>query len=123
MLNLLTYNFADDTTFYACDRGANSLINRLKNDSYLAIEWFENNSMKLNQDKCHLLVSGFKYKNVWAKIGKTKIWESKKQKLLGVEIDRTLNFDEHIASLCRKAGKKLSRNYCFSEIIKFYVYK
>ena len=37
-----------------------------------------------------------------------KIWESKKQKLLGVEIDRTLNFDEHIASLCRKAGKKLS---------------
>ena len=36
-----------------------------------------------------------------------KVWESKKQKLLGVEIDRTLNFDEHIASLCRKAGKKL----------------
>ena len=123
LLNLLTHNFADDTTFYACDRGANSLINRLKNDSYLAIEWFENNSMKLNQDKCHLLVSGFKYENVWAKIGKTKIWESKKQKLLGVEIDRTVSFDEHIASLCRKAGKKLSRNYCFSEIIKFYVKK
>ena len=55
-----------------------------------------------------LLVSGFKYENVRAKIGKTKIWESKKQKLLGVEIDRTLSFDEHIASLCKKAGKKLS---------------
>ena len=76
--------------------------------SYLAIQWFENNSMKLNQEKCHLLVSGFKYENVWAKIGKTKIWESKKQKLLGVEIDRTLSFVEHIASLCRKAGRKLS---------------
>ena len=38
----------------------------------------------------------------------TKIWENKKQKLLGVQIDRTLSFDEHIASLCRKAGKKLS---------------
>ena len=46
--------------------------------------------MKLNQDKCHLLVSGFKFENVWAKIGKTKIWESKQHKLLGVEIDRTL---------------------------------
>ena len=54
------------------------------------------------------LVSGFKYKNVWAKIGKTKLWESKKQKLLVVEIDRTLSFDEHIVSLYRKAGKKLS---------------
>ena len=31
----------------------------------------------------------------------------KKLKLLGVEIDRTLSFDEHITSLCRKPGKKL----------------
>ena len=51
---------------------------------------------------------GFKHKNVWAKTGKSKIWESKKQKLLGVEIDKTLSFDEYIASLCRKARKKLS---------------
>ena len=101
-------NFADDTIFYACDKDVNSLINRLEHDSYLVIEWFENNSMKLNQDKCHLLFSGFKYENLWAKIGKTKIWKSKKQKLLGAETDRTLSFDERIASLCRTAGKKLS---------------
>ena len=101
-------NFADDTTFYACDKDVNSLFNRLENDSYLVIEWFENNSLKLNQDKCHLFVSGFKYENGWAKIRKAKIWENKKQKLLGVEIDGTLSFDEHITSLCRKAGKKLS---------------
>ena len=43
-------NFADDTTFYACDQNLNDLINRLKHDSFLAIEWFENNSMKLNDD-------------------------------------------------------------------------
>ena len=85
-------NFADDTTLYACDEDVNSLINRLEHESYLAIEWFEINSMKLNQDKCHLLFSGFKFKNVWAKLGKTKIWESKKRELifiyLGIEIDR-----------------------------------
>ena len=55
-------------------RDVNSLINILEHDSYLAIEWFENSSMKLNQYKCHLLVSGFKDENMWAKIGKTKIW-------------------------------------------------
>ena len=43
-----------------------------------------------------------------AEIGEAKIWESKKQKLLDVEIDRTLSFDEYVASLCRKGGKKLS---------------
>ena len=62
--------------------------------------------MKLFQDKCHLLVLGFMYENVWAKIGKTKIWGSKKQKILNVQIYRTLSFDEYIVSLCRKAGKK-----------------
>ena len=49
-------NFGDDTTFYACDKDLNSLIKRQEHYSFLAIEWFENNNMKLNQDKCHLLV-------------------------------------------------------------------
>ena len=59
--------------------------------------------MKLNQDKYHLLVSEL----FWAKLGKRKIWKFKKQKLLGLEIDRTLSFDEYV-SLCRKTGDKLS---------------
>ena len=101
-------NFADDTTFYACDMDLNSLIKRLEHGSFLAIEWFENNNMKLDQDKCHLLVSGYKNENVWANIGNEKIWESNKQKLLGLDIDRNLNFNEHVSSLCRKAGNKLS---------------
>ena len=87
-------NFSNDTTFYAFDKDLNSLINRLEHNSYLACKWFENNSVNLNQDKCHFLVLGFTYESVWAKIGKTKIWESKKQKLLGVKIDRRLSFDE-----------------------------
>ena len=83
-------------------------MNSLEHDSNLITEWFENSFMKLNQDKCHLLISEFKYKNVRAKIEKTKIWESKKQKLLVVEIDRILSFHKYIASLCRKSEKKLS---------------
>ena len=57
-------NFADDTTFFACDEDLNSLMKRLEHDSLLAIEWFQNNNMKLNQDKCHLLVSGYEHENV-----------------------------------------------------------
>ena len=94
--------------FFACEKGLNSLISRLEHDSLLATEWFENNYMKLNQEKCQLLVSGNKFENVWAKVGRAKIWESPKQKLLVVVIDRNLNFNEYVSSLCRKAGKKLS---------------
>ena len=57
-------NFADDTTFYVCDKDLNTLINRLEHDIALAVGWFENNFMKLNQDKCHFLVSGNKHETV-----------------------------------------------------------
>ena len=48
----------------------------------IAIEWFESNYMKLNQDKRHLLVSGYKHENISAQIDEVQIWESSKQKLL-----------------------------------------
>ena len=86
-------NFADDTTYFASDKDIVSMINRLKHDSFLAIEWFQNNCMKLNKDKCNLLVGGHKHKSIWAKIGDARIWGSNKQKLLGVHIDKTLSFD------------------------------
>ena len=89
-------NFADGTTFYLCDKDFNTSINRLEHDTALAVEWFEKNVMKLNEDQCHLLVSGHKHESVWAKIGEMKIWENNKQKLLGVIIDRNLNFGEYV---------------------------
>ena len=57
-------NFADDTTFFAYNKDLGSLINRLEQDSFLAIEWFQNNYMKLNEDKCHLLVGGHKHESI-----------------------------------------------------------
>ena len=64
--------------------------------------------MKLNQDKCQLLVSGYKNENLWANTGNEKVWKSNKQKVLGLDIDRNLNCNEHASSLCRKAVNKLS---------------
>ena len=56
----------------------------------------------------HLLVSGHKHENIWVRISKTKIGESRKQKLLDVEIDSSLNFDLCVSSPCKKTGKRLS---------------
>ena len=101
-------NYADDTTFHACDHNLHTLIQRLEHDSLLAIEWFEENYMKLNEDKCHLLISGHKYEHVWAKIGNSKIWESQHEKLLGVTIDKEIKFNNHISDICKKANRKLT---------------
>ena len=53
-------NYPDNTTFHACESDLESLIQRLEYDSMLAIEWYESNYMKLNNDKFHLLLSGYK---------------------------------------------------------------
>ena len=66
--------------------------------------------MKLNQDKCHLLVSGYEHENILAQIGEVKIWESSKQKLSGVVIDRDLSFNKYVSFL---SVKKLAGNYPF----------
>ena len=55
-------------------------MERLEHDTKLAIEWFENNYMKLNEGKCHLLVAGHRCETLWANIGETRIWESKNEK-------------------------------------------
>ena len=75
--------------------------------------------MKLNKDQCHLLVPGHKYENVWVKMGNEKIWESAKQKLLGIEIGKNLNFDDHVISLCKKVGRKLAVLARLSKFMSF----
>ena len=46
--------------------------------------------MKLDTNKCHLLVSGTKYEHSWEKIGGCKIWESNEVNFSGVTIDNKL---------------------------------
>ena len=65
------------------------------------------------------LVAGHKYETLWAQIGEARIWESKNEKLLGLTIDRNLNFDDHVFALCKKAGRKLSASSGISDYMSF----
>ena len=49
-------------------------------------------------------------------IGETRIWESKNEKLLGLSIDRNLNYNDHV---CKKACKKLSTLFIISNYMRF----
>ena len=112
-------NYADEATFHVCDLDLRSLITALEHDAAYAIEWFESNYMKLNQDKYHFLFSGHKYEKLFVNVVETKIWESKQQKLLGVLIDRDLKFDEYVLSQCKKTGKKLTTLIRISKFMTF----
>ena len=101
-------NYADDTTVYACDNNLDNVIARLENDSNTIIQWFADNVMKLNTEKCYLLILGRNSnQQITVNIGDCVIENTEEEMLLGVVIDRRLNFETHISKLCKKAGKEL----------------
>ena len=66
-------NFADDTTTLTSDESLENDLKSLEKNSMLDICWFEDNYMKLNTDKCRLIVSGYQHEQVWSNIGKDLI--------------------------------------------------
>ena len=68
-------------------------------------EWFENNLLKSNADKCHLLVSPSGA--VSLRVSEYVIKKSECEKLLGVKFDNKLTFEKHITDICRKASKAI----------------
>ena len=65
------------------------------------------------------MVSGYKHEQVWTNIRKDLIWENNDAKLLGVTIDRDLEFDKHVLKLCSKANQKLSALSRMANLLSF----
>ena len=101
-------NFADDTTIYACNKDLNVVKSKLETNSKKAIQWFKENYMKLNEDKCKLIICGKKNENISVKVGSAEIWEEQFVTLLGICIDNKLSFDKYISKIVKKANGKIA---------------
>ena len=64
--------------------------------------------MKANKDKCHLLISGSE--NITINLDGSIIGKSICEKLLGVNDDYKLKFNEHLDSILKKSR---SNSKCF----------
>ena len=98
--------YADDTTPFIVKDNIENFIASLEQVSEDLFNWFKNNRLKRNADKCHVLVST--NKSIGVKIGNYTIDNSECEKLLEVKIDVDLNFSDHISDLCKKASRKIS---------------
>ena len=98
-------SYADDNTIYQSGRTADDVINGLQISAEKLFQWFSDNQMKGNTDKCHLIMSTNNAPKI--QVGDSLIKTSNCEKLLGIRIDYKLNFDEHVSSLCKKANSKL----------------
>ena len=73
--------------------------------------------MKMNGDKIHLLMLGNKSVEATVNISGSLVKGSDEEKLLGVTIDKKLNFKSHVNSLCKKSKSKIA---CISMYIDIY---
>ena len=104
------YNYADDNTLSFSCPDLYRLTQVLQPESLILINWFHDNCMQANPDKFQTIAVGERIseKNLVLKIFDTEIKCKEVLKLLGVDIDYKINFDQHISNLCRKAGQQLN---------------
>ena len=75
--------------------------------------------MKLNSDKCHLLICGNKFECMVYKIEKTQVIETHLVKLLGVKIESELTFNNYLKNVCKKTSQKLNALSRLCSLIPF----
>ena len=97
-------NYADDNTPYVIADNIDDLIKSLEEASTVSFQWFDNNLLKSNPGKCHLLIN--RNDNVPVHVGKWETENSKCEKLLGVKLKWKQNIDDHV----KKYVKKLLEN-------------
>ena len=112
-------SFADDTTPYSCLPEMIPILEKLEKGIQSMFDWFSENFLKANADKCHLIASSKVPVDI--QISDIKVTSESRVKLLGIHIDSRLNFDYHVSQLCKKASKKLhalARIFKYVEISK-----
>ena len=92
-------NYEDDTIIFACGPDMCSILTLLEEGASLSSLRIESNYMKVNEDKSHLLVFGSKDGEVSAIISGSLIQENDEEKILGMTLDRRLNFKNHVSNL------------------------
>ena len=85
-------NYVDDTTIFAYSSYMCSILKSHEQDVSLLPLGFENNYMKVNEGKSHLLVFGSNDEEVSVSISGSLMQESDEEKLLEVTLKITLSF-------------------------------
>ena len=81
------------------------MLDLLQTETLVVLNWFRLNEMKSNDDKCHLIIAN--NEEISLNLEHDIIMSSDSIKLLGVYIDKKLNFNEHVSKLCKKGNQKL----------------
>lgn len=104
--------YADDTTLYATGANPSEIQTNLQNDIYSIQKWCTLNNMMINPNKSKCMLIGSKQKikniNLNLKIDNNAIENVTSHKILGLYIDKHLQWKVHIDKTCSKISSKIT---------------
>ena len=101
-------NFADDNTLYSCGANLKTVLENLTHDASKLLYWFKINSTKPNPEKFQFMIlSNKSYQPQKLFVNTFTTDEFDEVELLGLTIDKELNFRKCIDKLCGNAQYKL----------------
>ena len=90
------------------------ILKKLEKGKKSIFDWFSENFLKANADKCHLIASSKVPVDI--QISHIKVTSESRVKLSSIHVDNKLNFDYYFSQFCKKASKKL---YALARIFKY----
>ena len=102
-------NYADDNNLSISGEDKELIKSMLSSDFMIVEDWFFENYMILNPEKCYFMCIGKNGSNSGLlNPGDLNLENCKEVEILGIMIDRNLNFKGHIKNIRRKSGQKLT---------------
>lgn len=104
------YNYADDNSMSASAKTIEDVLSRLEYDSTQCLQWFKANGMQANPGKFQFMLMGLPdhtSKHVSLILDDVILKPQIYVKVLGVTVDRHLNFTNHVSNICVKATRQL----------------
>ena len=98
-------NYADDNNLFYMGKNKDEVKAFLSSNFKIINNWFYENFMVLNPEKSHFMCIGQKiYVAETLNFNDLSIRNSKEVEILGITLDRRMNFHTHTKNICRKAG-------------------
>jgi len=117
--------YADDKQLYFSNANARILQKTLNSELAVVLSWITNNGLLLNSEKCKSLIfrrtnskhNQTQEEKINFSVDGTLIEPYTTCKLLGVHVDERLNFNNHVASICKKISKQVAVISRFRKLI------
>ena len=104
------YNYADDNMVSYAHKQLTVLKAVVESETEFTLNWFDDNQMQANPGKFQAIVGG---KKTFSELKRFSVADNtipckETVKLLGVELDYQLNFNEQVSRICQKVARQLN---------------